>query len=584
MHVWLDLIVRELLFVALLAALGTGPAAFAGERFNGVARLALAPALGLCLGACLTVTLVYAFPACDTTWLLVAVAALSIAVAIWRRPQILSLPDARGTLVVAIIAVVVLGGYDYPLASRHTVGPIGGFQVADTSGYVSETDALARQSLHAARVSTPPYSDLSAIALANYARGTQQLDISALEANVNSLLGLGATDSQTPFLIAVLLTGALGAFAVTRAISRREWPAVLAGCLFAGPAFAQLLMEGSQAAISGSAVLTPTIALGLEAIRRRSVANLVLAGLAAAGLQTVYPLFVPCVAIGAAIVLAVVAVRSAQAHRLALGEFGKAIGAVAVVVGWAIVFTPVAFSRNATYWLKILHGTLPLVGLPPYRLAGPAIPGWLLQTRDFYGLVDPLRSASAGPLLLAVVVPLLLLVVIALGIWRHRTAAAMLAVVAGAIVLACYTWASQGCGYCTQRNLIPVAALIPSALAVGLGALALWRLGGDRRQAGAIRWGGTGRWAATAIAVLTVVVVGHEGLVLRQRISQADYMLDPGARQALAALPVGPGRVELEGFSESAQAPGELPLVYNLVDERTAGRVSVPTSPTTTPA
>ena len=60
-------------------------------------------------------------------------------------------------------------------------------------------------------------------------------------------------------------------------------------------------------------------------------------------------------------------------------------------------------------------------------------------------------------------------------------------------------------------------------------------------------------------------------------MSQADYMLDPGDRQALAALPSGSGRVELEGFSESSQAPMELPLVYNLVDERTGGKVSVPT-------
>jgi hypothetical protein len=492
-HVWLDLIVRELLFVVLLAALGAGPSAFVGERFNGVARVALAPALGLCLGACLTVTLVYAFPARDTKWVLVAVAALSIAVATWRRPPSLGVPDLRDVLAVTIVAVVVLGAYDYPLASRHTVGPVGGFQVADTSGYVSETDALARQSLHAARMSTPPYSDLSTIALANYGRGTQQLDISALEANVNSLLGLGATSTQAPFLIAVLLTGALGAFAVTRTVTRRRWPAVLAGCLFAGPAFAQLLMEGSQAAIAGAAVLTPTIALGLEAIRRRSAANLVLAGLAAAGLQTVYPLFVPCLVIGAAAVLAAVAVRSARTRRPTAREASRAAGALLVVLACAVAFTPVAFSRNATYWLRILHGTLPLVGLPPYRLTGSAIPGWLLQTRDFYGLVDPVRYASAGPLLLAVAVPLLLLAVIALGIWRHRTAAAMLAVAGGAIVLAYYTWRDQHCGYCVQRNLIPVAALIPGALAVGLAGLDVWR-GGAGRWAGAVRWGATGRW------------------------------------------------------------------------------------------
>ena len=88
---------------------------------------------------------------------------------------------------------------------------------------------------------------------------------------------------------------------------------------------------------------------------------------------------------------------------------------------------------------------------------------------------------------------------------------------------------------------------------------------------------GPGLWVAGAVALLAVVVVGHEGIVLRQRLSQADYMLDNGARRALAALPAGAGPVNLEGFSESRQAPMELPLVYNLADEKTHGRVSLPT-------
>ena len=467
MHVWLDLIVRELLFVVLLTALGAGPAAFAGERYNGAARIALAPALGLCLGVCLSVSLVDAFPAHDTKWLIVAVAVLSVAVAVARRRpafrrSALRTPDARAVVMVAIIVAVVLGSYDYPLAGRHTVGPVGGFQIADTSGYVSETDALERESLHTARTSAAPQSDLSEIALVNYSRGTQQLDISALEANVNSLLGLGATDTQAAFLIAVLLTAALGAFAVARAAARGpDWAPALAGCLFAGPAFCQLVVEGSQAAIAGAAVLTPLVGLGVEAIRRRSVANLVLVGLAAAGLQTVYPLFVPCLAIGAVIVLTGVVFRSVRAQRPGRAKIGRGIGAVALVVACAIALTPIAFSRNLTYWLNILHGKLGFGGLPGYVLPGPTIPGWLLQTREFYRLIDPLHYVSAGVLLLGVALPLLMLAVIALGIWRRRTAAAMLPIAGAATAIAYYTWAGQSCGYCVQRNMLPVACPDP---------------------------------------------------------------------------------------------------------------------------
>ncbi|MBV9336419.1 MAG: hypothetical protein JO243_11045, partial [Solirubrobacterales bacterium] len=79
MHVWLDLIFRELLLVALLAALGSAPATFLPERYDGIARCALAPALGLCIGVSLTVTLVYFFPASDTDWVVIVLALSSLA-------------------------------------------------------------------------------------------------------------------------------------------------------------------------------------------------------------------------------------------------------------------------------------------------------------------------------------------------------------------------------------------------------------------------------------------------------------------------------------------------------------------------
>ena len=41
--------------------------------------------------------------------------------------------------------VVILGSFDYPLALRHTVGPDGGYTIADTAGYVSETNGEVRR-------------------------------------------------------------------------------------------------------------------------------------------------------------------------------------------------------------------------------------------------------------------------------------------------------------------------------------------------------------------------------------------------------------------------------------------------------
>lgn len=77
--------------------------------------------------------------------------------------------------------------------------------------------------------------------------------------------------------------------------------------------------------------------------------------------------------------------------------------------------------------------------------------------------------------------------------------------------------------------------------------------------------------------MIVALPIGHEAIVLRQRLTHSDFMLGRGARKAVAALPSDPGQVELEGFSEGGQAPAELPLVYNLVNERAPGQVSLPT-------
>ena len=586
MRIWLDLITRELVFVALLAAIGSGPATFLPDRFDRVGRWALAPVLGLCVGVCLTVTLVYAFPTRDTGWVVIVLAVASFAVAWWRtgrrtrwrrsmdayrsaaeRPFAARQSSAivRDGLQVGVVVIVILVSFNYPLALRHTVGPDGGYSIADTTGYVSETNGEERDSIHQAEHLHPPFADLATFYWAGYAHNYQQLDVSALESNINVLLGLGSTDTDSPFLIAVLLVGALGAFAVVRgAVRRPTWAACLAGCLFAGPLFVEMFMDGSQGAIVGSAVLAPVVALGYEALRHRRTATLVLLALLVAGLQTVYPLFLPPVVMGGLAAIAVMVVRRLMRGRPSLDEVGLAIGQLASVIALAALFTPVAFERNVRYWIGLLNGSFSLSGLPAYVLPFNVLPGWLLQSREFYGLVS-LSSASTGQFILAALVPALIVAVIALGVARHRTAALMVAVAGGAALLAYYTWSSRNCGYCVQRNSIPIAALAIPALGIGLATLA-----GIRGRAGVL--------GSLVVAAVILVAVGHEGVVERQREAQGSYMLEPQDRQALAALPAGAGPVELEGFGQGPAPPMELPLVYNLVDERTHGDVSEPTA------
>ncbi len=590
MHVWLDLIFRELLFVAVVGALGSAPATFLPQRFDRIARLAMAPVLGLCVGVCVTVTLVYYFPARETSWFVVLLALVSLGLAAWRiggwplrssdRRRLAEAPEGltsersrggarrithHGLIQIAVVVIVILVSFDYPLALRHTVGPEGGWAIADTAGYVSETNGEAHQSIRRTRLNPVPYADLSLYGWAAYAAGYQQLDISALEANLNELTGVGSTDTDSPFLIAVVLVGALAVFALVRAVSgTASWAAVVAGCLFGGPLFVELFMDGSQAAIAGSALLSPTVVLGCEALWGRRLPTLVLFALLLAGLQTVYPLFLPPIVIAAAAAIAFLVVRRLLRSLPTWPEVWLAIGQLALVVGLAAVFTPVAFSRNLRYWSSLLHGSLSFLGLPVYALPFNILPGWVLQTREFYGLVD-LSNATAGQLFMGAALPLAMIAVVVFVARRQREVLMMLVVAAAAALLAAYTWFGRDCSYCVQRNLIPIGALAPAALGLGIAGIA------------ALRWRG-GVIAAALIGLVVVIAVGHEGIVERQRVANGSYLLDPQERQAVAALPAHPGRVDMEGYSQAPQPPMELPMVYNLLDERSHGEVSIATN------
>jgi hypothetical protein len=566
MHVWLDLISRELLFLALSALLGLAPAAWLlPDRFDGISRLALAPVLGICVGVCLTTTTLYAFPAGQTGWLVVVVAAASAAIGLVKRRGRWAIPSKAGLAQIGVVIVVLLVSFDYPLAALDSVGPIGGYRIADASGYVSEIASAQKYSIHQIDRIHSYVPDLATHAYALYVQDTQQLDVAPLEANVNSLIGLGPSDTQTAFLIAIILTGALGAFGTVRAVIRHPaWPAVLAGCLFAGPLFVELLMDGSEAALAGAALLAPIAAVGWEALRERRWPVLVLFALMVAGLQSVYPLFLPAVVLGVAAIIVARIGLQLRAGRPSWPSVRFAATQLAGVVILSAALTPVAFVRNLTYVAQLQNGTIGLSGLPVYALPLSVLPGWLLQTREFYGLVQASR-ASASQLLTVLGVPILLLAVIVIAARRHRAAAMMVAFAVGAMLLAAFTWLGESCSYCVQRNLLPTAGLAPAAIGIGLAALASWR-----RPPAAV--------AAAAIGALALVFIGHQGLIERQRLQGGAYVLSSQERHAAARIPPRSGFVELEGFGESGlQGAMELVQVYDLLERSTGDKVSLPT-------
>jgi hypothetical protein len=255
-------------------------------------------------------------------------------------------------------------------------------------------------------------------------------------------------------MIVLILVGALGACAATRYLAdTRSWAAVLAGVLFGGPFFLQLWADSSQAAICGLGMILPFVVVGLEALRGR-VADCVLLGLLAAGLLSLYPLFLPAVAVGVSIVLVVLLFRMTRYRPRTRPKISVAIGRLVLVVILAAALTPVAFLRDLRYWHAVLTGAQSFAGLPSYPLPIGVLPGWLLQSREFYYL-PPLGVGGLKESVVAIVVPLIMLIVIVVGLrWRPR------GMVLFSIVAAVPCWPSTS-RRMTRARTVPRATSCP---------------------------------------------------------------------------------------------------------------------------
>jgi hypothetical protein len=603
MHIWTDIAVRELVMLVTLAAIGSGPASYLGRRFDAAARVALAPVLGLCLGTCIFTTVIWFTAARNTYWLVPVIAVASLTVAV-RRAAITGSADRRGSrssrvldslkrlpardaLALTVVCLVVAAPLSYTLHERHSVGPLG-FLVWDTDGYTETADGMEQQSIRQAAHSyeQPAVGNYSSNAARGearsrasfrarqnlvrlywnfYAAGDQNLDAAPLSANVNMLLGLHATDTQALYLIVFLVVGGLGAFGAMRyAAPSPFWVAPFAGVLFAGPLFLQLIADGSQAAICGSSVILPFIAVGVDALRERTVASLVLVALLVAGLMALYPLFVPMAAVGALIILLFLAGVAWRRRRLSRRMIVGTLGALALVVALSIALDVVAFTRNVQYWHAILNGSYFISSFPKYYLPVSVLPGWLLQTREFYFLTN-LGDSSAHELVLGILIPLIFLAGIVVGLIRRRAALVLLPFVIVASALALYVSLAHDCSYCADRNLIAIGPLAIGLLGIGVASLTTARS----------RWL---RWMGVALAVLVVVSVAARTRQERLRFSDGAYFLDSANHALLSHRPPHSGIVDLETYGAvPGRAPGEQLLAYDLVSEQTQGEVSLPT-------
>lgn len=623
MHVAFALIVRELLMLVVVTALGAGPAALLGPRTGGLVRVALMPVIGLCLGVCIFTSLLWVLPAGATAWLVPGLALGSIVAGLWiargrRRRALRSRQEKKAALTeerhdakgsrrwgrlgvvllpacqIVIISLSVGGPIDYTLHGLSSTGPVF-YRVVDALGYVSETDGEEHQTLpqaaHEMATSHPALSsaaNLSRVYWERYAHGFQENDATPLEANVNYLVGLGAAETQAPFLVSFIIVGGLGAFATVEYFTRRRrWAAVLAGVLFGGPFFLQLFFDGSQAALCGVAVLGPLVVLGVESIRTPSLTNLVLFSLLMAGLIGLYPLFVPGVVLAGLLVLVALGLRRVVQRRHVRSPASGEEGAITLgimrathrkmlsrggsvrrlVAGFLLVvvltagFNPVALDRALRYWLSVLRGGFLGTGLPVYDLSGAVVPGWLLQTRSFYGLGLAGHSEPAV-LILVIGLPAVFIVAAVIAPMRFAAAWVILAIAGIFTLLGIYEQVRNTCSYCEDRSLLPIAPL-----AIILITLAVVGLGISR-----VKWQ---RMAGAGLALAILLATGRALYQERTLFARTGYALPASTNALLNDVPTG-ATVDLEGFNVGGMAPAEQFYTYELASELTTGHVSLP--------
>jgi hypothetical protein len=571
MHIWTDLLAREGAMLALLLAVGAAPAAFLSERLDAAARLALTPILGFCLGTCVTTTLLAFTPADATYWLLIPLALGSISLAAWRLRRSakvnirISLRDIAQLL---LVCVAVAGPLSYTLHAHHTVGPAA-YTYTDVDGYVAEQDGAQFTSIdHAAKAwehaqpTSARFADLTQLYWSFVDSFNANPNAGPLDANLDQLLGLGATETNSAFLIVFLLAGALGTFAAVRYVTRSPtWMAALAGALFGGPMFLELWFDTFEAAIIALGLVMPLAILGSEIMRSRDLASLVLFSLIFACFFTVYPVLVPIVALTCALVLAARAI----ALRRGAGDLRAAVRrgslSIATIAGVVVVLDNVGLVHAVDYYRKLLENAVPLPRVP-WHLPLQVLPEWLLQTREFWYLPD-IATGGLKQLLLGALLPLVFIGFIVIGVRRHRPALALVALAGVCGAVAEYSFTSrEACTYCAERDLLPLAPIATVLLALGLAAV----LAMPQRWARALGLLG---------ALLVLGAVAQRAHVELKRFSQGSYFLDSANRSVLAHLPAHANAVALEGYGQTLSAQAEQPLVYDLLNERARGRVSI---------
>jgi hypothetical protein len=570
-----NFISRELAMLVMAGLLGAAPVMSLRRHASWPIRVALMPVVGFCLGTSVTTTLLWFFPAASTFWILPMLVVASCALT-WRLARTHEQPEGEepereeeeadtgsrrrlvvGLLQCLLVLAVVSGPLALTLVENHSDGPVA-FQVYDAAAYVGIQDAMQHQSIHEAEVTTTPNKDLVQNEYAALMRSAQETELSPMAANMNELLGLSATETQSPFLLAVVAIGGLGLLgALGLALGSLSWWSVFGACLFGGGFLMQLFLDGSEGAICGLAVLVPFGVTSVVAAKDRRWWSLVVPTVLLSGLYALYPVFVGLIALTVAFGLCAAALTSGALRRRDWRALLMGVVKTVLVAGVAIVLDIEGFSRAWTIWMHVIRGGFGAVGLPYYRLPVQVFPGWLMQMVDFYSFATP--APLHVSLVEAIIVPVIVLVALLPALRRNAFAWLTIPGIIFALGGAAQQVRGDSCTYCEDRNLLPMSVIL--MFIIGLGVVVLAR----KRPL-----------ITGAIVCVAATFIAYSAYNEEVGYSAGTYFLPTSVRTVADHLPTNPGYVDIEAFDTGPRAPGEFPLIYYMVYEITHDHVSAP--------
>ncbi len=542
------------LLVSVLTVLGAAAATFLPPHIPATARWCLAPTLGLTISICWLTSVNWWLPGRTVVFvgLLPALACAAI-VLVRRRCTMAGPPSLVSTAGPIALALIIATAFAWPLAKQHSLGP-GAYQVWDGPNYASTQTGLIYNAV--TDHDWGPDWSLSVRNGEHYIPNnplSQQVGFDSVAATLDAATGLQPIQTQVPFMIGLVVIGALGAYAAFVMLVGSRLLALLAGLLYGGPVMYQLMLDGSEGAIAGITHLLPLVALGIFALRPGAGrAPAVLFALVAGSAAAAYPVFFPAIVAAAGLVwLITVIARARAAHGSTRAVVLKAVrGALLVAAGTALA-APFAFERSLGYWKDLIEGGGVVAGLPAFHLPLPVLPSYVLGTRDFYYLPH-ITDTNVTQWLLGDVLPLALLALVALAVLQLRRLWPLV-VAALILLLVAVGVANSDCGYCVQRSLLPLGPISGFFLAAGVFAVATMRF----------------RWATligTVAGVGVLLLVWHTNTALMRRGAGGAYFAPKSLVSALDRADQYPGPVLLEGFGGSYDAPGELPTALLAAD------------------